>query len=298
MEANLKHKYFLFEIDKSGAEWVVVAYMCRDKEMLRIIENNLDPHLETAHLMTGIARKTIIAEDKLLSHTRDRTEIIEGRRRLVEEGFDELNGSRWIPENQSIRQGGKTSDLAFNYDMSPEGYSLKYEVSLPDSRAFHKSYHQIYLGVKQTYHSEIDFALKTTRTILTPAGAKWKFLGPIDSHVQRLFYAFPPQQTVAYMTNQGLIYAYENLPKIKLLAQIHDAILGEYPIQEASAFPQDITDLDKAVSPEFEWKGNSFSVKSEVKIGLNWGGWKKDNPKGMRKIRIGESVEEVLKEMI
>ena len=65
----------LIEIDKSQAEWVVVAYRSGDANMIKVIEEGLDPHIHTAYLMTTLPKELIEEEGELIGHGTDQEYI-------------------------------------------------------------------------------------------------------------------------------------------------------------------------------------------------------------------------------
>ena len=56
------------ELDKTGAEWVVVAYLSGDAQMLKVVESGESPHPMTGHLISGVPIPVIEKEDKLIGH--------------------------------------------------------------------------------------------------------------------------------------------------------------------------------------------------------------------------------------
>ena len=98
---------FFLEQDKRQAEWIVVAYLSNDANMMKIIEMGVDPHVATGALMTGAAPDLIKLEDKFLDKSRDpdfiakvRQEQVPELLKIVEEIISRL---RFIME---VRVGG------------------------------------------------------------------------------------------------------------------------------------------------------------------------------------------------
>jgi len=69
----------LIEMDLAGAEWVVVAYLSGDANMLDIIQNKKDPHTVTGMLISGAPEHIVMEESKLVGHNTDPNIINEVR---------------------------------------------------------------------------------------------------------------------------------------------------------------------------------------------------------------------------
>src|SRR5690606_11604294 len=63
--------YCFVEVDKRQAEWVAVAYLTGDANMIEAIEKGMDVHTHTASLMFDADPSIIKYEHKLIGHTTD-----------------------------------------------------------------------------------------------------------------------------------------------------------------------------------------------------------------------------------
>lgn len=77
------NKLFI-ELDKTGAEWVVVAYLTGDAQMLKVVESGESPHPMTGHLISGVPIPIIELEDKLIGHRTDPEELTDVREKIPE----------------------------------------------------------------------------------------------------------------------------------------------------------------------------------------------------------------------
>jgi DNA polymerase I-like protein with 3'-5' exonuclease and polymerase domains len=98
----------LWEVDKRQAEWVVVAYLANDLNMISVVESGEDAHIHTAHLMFHQPKEVIAKEAKAVGTLNDPDQIAKLR--------TELGLSNKIPRNMSMRQCGKKSNHGLNYD--------------------------------------------------------------------------------------------------------------------------------------------------------------------------------------
>ncbi len=69
---------FFIETDAKGAEWVVVAYESGDPRMIEVVEKRQNPHVMTAHYMTGLSAEVILAE-KTIAQWRAKVDRLSGK---------------------------------------------------------------------------------------------------------------------------------------------------------------------------------------------------------------------------
>ena len=54
----------------------------------------------------------------------------------------------------------------------------------------------------------------------------------------------------------------------------------------------------KALEPTLEYNGRKFTIKTDSKMGLNWGGYHKDtNPNGMREVKNPKEAIQLVEQM-
>ena len=85
-----------------------------------------------------------------------------------------------------------------------------------------------------------------------------------------------------------------------LLAQVHDSILLQIPTWAIVdvAFPNAQQQVFEYVSPGLCYNNRSFKIATDMKLGLNWGGFHPEmNPLGMREVKSLEELPATLKEL-
>lgn len=265
--------YLMIEMDKRQAEWVVVAYVSGDVNMIAVLEEGGDPHLHTGHLITGADKDLIKRENKAVGHATDPTEIERLRRELCPEIF--RAGLPYLPRIFSIRQGGKKSNHALNYDESPRMFALHNEMPEKDAKLIHKLYHQAYPGIAK-WHSFTQTELRNDRTLTNCFGRKCRFLEKWGHDLFKQAYAFKPQSTVADVVNDALVKAYNDgdprMLNVELLAQVHDSILWQIPLtQPTDDILYCIQRMEEHLDPEMEYFGRTFHIETDIKMGdTNW----------------------------
>lgn len=295
--------YVFWEIDKRMAEWVIVAYLANDASMLKAIEDGLDVHSYTASMMFDAPIEIVQLESKLTGMNTDPDLINQLR-------SSEALLTRFLhkfPRTMSGRQMGKKSNHGLNYDEGYAKFSLINEVEQSEGKRCVELYHRVYPGVRQTFHAGIKYQLQNNRTLTNCFGRKIRFLDQWGSDLWKAAYSALPQSTQVDGVNRGMVAAYhddwlcEGTGGIDILAQSHDAILTQVPLRWFSnegAFKGAMERVYKYLSPELEYNGRKFHIENDSKIGLNWGGFhKENNPKGMREIKSMSDVHRVLKEL-
>lgn len=279
------------ELDKRQAEWVVVAYLSQDANMLDVIEHNRDPHTHTAHLMFGVEPDIIKRESKLIGNSADTEFISEQRKTMLE-----LSTAKFLPRTMSIRQCGKKSNHGLNYDEGYATFSLLNEIEIPEAKRIIDLYHTIYPNIRQVWYKKIQSDLMRDRTITNCFGRKYRFLDALTNDLFKSAYAFQPQSTVVDGLNIGMQAIYNDQSRefqnVELLTQVHDSILIQIPIADLIYLHDILPKLDAHVSPDMTYFGRTFKIATDFKIGLNWGSYHPErNPKGMREFTTGETVD-------
>lgn len=263
--------YLMIELDKRQAEWVVVAYVSGDVNMIAVLEEGGDPHLHTGSLITGADKELIKRENKAVGHATDPTEIERLRRDICPEIFKA--GLPYLPRIFSIRQGGKKSNHALNYDESPRMFAIHNEMPEKDAKTIHKLYHRAYPGIAK-WHSFIQTELRNDRTLINCFGRKCRFLEKWGHDLFKQAYAFKPQSTVADIVNDALVKVYndtdERMLNVEILAQVHDSILLQIPLtQSTNDILYCINRIKEEMDPELEYFGRTFHIETDIKMGDN-----------------------------
>lgn len=290
--------YVFVEIDKRQAEWVVVAYLTGDANMLSVVESGQDTHVHTASLMFGVTHELIEQEGKLVGSNTDPDLIAELRRGLLSGLISNL------PRTMSGRQCGKKSNHGLNYDEGFAKFALINELEQSESKRIVEMYHHIYPGIRIWYEA-IKRQLQRERALTNCFGRKVRFMDAWGPDLWKAAYSMLPQSTVVDSLNQGMVKIYhdDNLcssagANIDLLAQVHDSILLQVPIACFAAFEWMRNKIYNYVSPELTYNGRTFTIATDMKIGLNWGGaHKENNPTGMREIKTHHELVTNLREL-
>lgn len=294
--------YVLWEVDKRQAEWVVVAYLSGDANMIQVIEEGRDTHIHTASLMFNVPPRILEREERIVGHNTDADLITEIR------GLDPeiAHYAGALPRTMSGRQCGKKSNHGLNYAEGYIKFALINEIEQREAQRIVQMYHLIYPGIRLWYEA-IKRQLQKDRTLTNCFGRKVRFMDQWGEDLFKAAYSMLPQSTVVDSLNQGMVKIYhdESLcgiegANIDLLAQVHDSIVLQVPIDviRSEAFADIQRRIYDYVSPDVTYSGRTFKIATDSKFGLNWGGYHKDmNPLGMREVKSMNELPALLDEL-
>jgi DNA polymerase I-like protein with 3'-5' exonuclease and polymerase domains len=134
-------------------------------------------------------------------------------------------------------------------------------------------------GIRR-WHDEVAAQLEEYGKLTNPFGFTRKFWGRLtDAATLREAIAFLPQSTVGILTNIGLYRIHYELKEVQLLANVHDAALGQIPIDRVDELAPKVVEC--MVNP-LEVNGHRMIIPSSIEIGDNWGHADEINVNGMK----------------
>lgn len=182
----------------------------------------------------------------------------------------------------SYRDLAKRMGHGSNYGGKPQTMARHTKVPIEIARQFQDNYFRAFPGIRRWHDWVQRRLLSDERYLTTPAGRTRHFFGrPNNAETLRKAIAYVPQSTVGDVLNRALLHLYrqEETLGIQLLAQVHDAILFQFPEdQEDKIVPKVL----KAMLVPFVFSGQEFTIPVEGATGYNWAKAKKENPKGLK----------------
>lgn len=269
----------LMEFDKAGAEWVIVAYLSGDANMLRVVNEGKSPHVITGSLISGAPESVVLLEHKIVGDMTDPDEILRLRAPLMaqlKKKYGKKLEDWYFPRTMSIRQAGKKSNHGLNYDMRYRRYALENEIEESEAKIQVDKYHTVaYPGIKGTFHLKVETDLRKDRTLINCFGRKRRFLQQWGPELLDAAYAFLPQSTNVDALNNGICDAYEDNSKVmaamQLLTQTHDSVTTQYPTDSWTRCADFAMKMAEYISPPITYNYHSFTLATDLKVGLNWG---------------------------
>lgn len=243
-------------IDLEQAESRAVAYLSRDKAYTHACQSG-DLHTTVTRLIwPGLGWTGDLAHD----------------RKLADSPF-----YRQYSYRDMAKRGGHGS----NYLGTPRTMAIHLKVETKLMEEFQHGYFSAFPGIR-AWHQEVATDLQTMGYLTTPFGRKRHFLGRLgDNSTLREAVAYIPQSLIADYMNAGVcrLWAWG---KVDLLAQVHDAVLFEYPEDRDDLVFEASSILSSPIKLQ---NGDTFSIPSDIAVGWTWSKYKESvNPDGIRKI--------------
>ncbi len=274
--------YEMFECDLSGADGWTVAVLCHqagDSTMLEDYRFGLKP----AKIITLMYNEFM---DYCRTHKSGR---LEGFRSTVNAMTrpEILAATDALPDDWRYN-ASKVVQHGTNYDMKPPTMSTNlllqsYKksgtpifVSANDCDILQRLYFSRYPGIRLS-QSRIAGKLAADGKLTAASGSIRQFFGrPNDQAVLRSAYSHQPQSNTTHATKLALLRLWEDpenwtpqgLPIVEPLHQIHDAIMGQWPVPRRQWA---ITKLHSWFNNELNIDGFKIVIPFEGKYGSDWG---------------------------
>lgn len=285
----------LIQVDQSGADALIVAYLCRHGKLRELFIHGIKPHIYNALIIVPEIWKTKfradyvekalvtpIAELKHLDFWKDLAELIK-------------SSDDW-PAKERYYYFGKKVGHAFAYGMMGRRFQMvlltesggEIAISLDAANKFilamSNTYNEILYWHAKLYEEAVS--KKCIRNLFGwPLNITWH----IDSNDMKDLYSWIPQSTVAGITTQAFVkfqeYIVQHDKNWHLLAETHDSYMAEAPESEVEECARKMKEFMEAdlVAPD----GTPFKMRSGVSVGKNWSNFKKDkNPDGLVEVNF------------
>ncbi len=265
-------KIFL-KVDQSGADALIVAYLCRNAKYRSLFLNGIKPHTYMAmHLFAPYWSKQIHLPniDHMLSSPiieLNKLETWKDLSKLIKDDKEKYYvGKKTI---HSASYGVKAPTLQMSILLDTNG---TLSPTLKECRDWLGTFHDTFPEI-QEWHAEIRDTLLKTRKLNNLFGYPRRFHQPPGDELFKSGYAFIPQSTVAIITHKCITnlqkYIEENKLDIDILLNEHDGVLVQCPNNKLEL--GHIASLLKMCMNQTltNFKGESFTMKSELSIGKN-----------------------------
>lgn len=246
--------HILLEFDLAKAEAHVVAYLSQDINMIESFVSGIDVHSFNASKIFNVPIEEVIKEAK----------------------------EKKMDQKLTMRYMGKKVVHASNYAMGGQTFSdnlAKEEIfkSTAECQLLLNSYSDRFPGLRR-WHRSIEEEVQATRTLYNLFGRPKRFLGEMNAALFRNAYSYKPQSTVAELLNRGLIKMVndprlgKNGFNIKMLTTVHDSGLIQIHKSQYKNLLQILLIIKDHMTHTFTYKGKSFTIGLDAKIGTQWAG--------------------------
>lgn len=282
------------QVDQSGAEALIVSYLCKHGNFRDLFLHNIKPHVYVAlHVFANIWQERLPALD-VNKFVQSRISDLKNL-----EGWSELKdliaeSDNW-PSAERYYYIGKMLCHASNYGMRASAFQLnvldksKGTIYLPriECERLLGVYHNLFPEIQQ-WHVEVQTELRNTGVIRNLQGYPRVFCGLLTAEeTWKEAYAFNPQSTVGTITN----IAYAKLQAYieatgkdwDLVSNKHDSYMVQCPFSEKEHAAHMM--LQYICQTFTTPRGETFTMKAEAQWGYNWSPQhEKKNPDGLRKL--------------
>lgn len=232
------------EVDLRQAESRFVAYDANEKTLIDMLESGADVH-------------SYVADGIIKTLGKDVTQ-------MPKEEY-----------KKTWRQLGKKSGHGFNYAMKAgvfvDTVFAEMGMILPksDAEAIRETYYNLFPGIP-LWHEWIRNELDRTRELKTPFGWERSFYGRLNDDMFKEAYAFRPQSTIPYITNQLMLHLMQvrraGELEFELLLQGHDSLYALMPEARAEDYMRECHALEKWQAG-FNLPGGKLIIPVETKFG-------------------------------
>ncbi len=293
------------QVDQSGAEALVVAYLAENGPFRELFENGIKPHvyvalrlfkdvwprkLRESHVLTADTPFNI---DEVIA-----TPIPQLKHNPFWKAIDSIikDSDNWSLQERYYYLAKQTCHSG-NYGITPPTFRMnvleksggKIVISKDDAEYFILTYQSLFPQIFE-WHDTVKRQIEKTGILYNLHGHPFCYTEPsvLDSKWKEL-YAWVPQSTVGEITN----IAYAKLQNFieesgrnwDLLANTHDSYLLQCPIgeeREAAKVMQGY--MGQTFTSPVD--GVEFTMRSEAQCGFNWSPAKKDkNLEGLKEIK-------------
>lgn len=180
----------------------------------------------------------------------------------------------------SYRQLAKKLGHGTNYLGTPRTMAKHTHTPTPIIENFQNRYFRAFPAIPLWHKTRIE-QVRETGQITTLFGRRRIFFGRGgDAATHRKAIAYEPQSCTGEAIDRGLHQVWKAYPQVQLLNQVHDSILFQVPMSEATALVPRILETMQ-VKIELA-QGRIFSVPLDAAGGWNWGYASPENPYGLK----------------
>ena len=265
------------QVDQSGAEAMIVGYLCVPGNFRTLFLENIKSHVFVAmRLFPEIwAAELGRSIDEFCAAPITQLRSIKG--------WDELNkvikaSDDWSADRRYYFMA-KMVCHASNYGMKFPTFRINIlqksrgavALDTKEAKRFLSTYHKLFPEINQ-WHNETINVLKQTKMLKNLFGYPRTFTGLIDESMYKEAYAFVPQSTVGCITNLAFVELQNRQDLLDMgvdvLQNNHDSVLlqcyeKDVPLVASEAMKHMNR---KLVSP----RGEPFQMRSEALVGHNW----------------------------
>lgn len=218
----------MFDMDLSAADLRIVVWESDEPELKRMLAEGLDPYTEIAR---------------------------------------EFYNDRTITKSDPRRQLFKSFCHGTNYLGTPRGLAKRLGLAVAQAERTQRWYFQRFPRIEK-WQDDLKARVNSTRAVSNRFGYRWYIFDRIEGTIYNRAAAWIPQSTVGLLINRIWDRIANELPGCEILLQVHDSLVGQYPINRAAYFRKRLIDLSSIQIPY----SDPLVVPTGIKVSTkSWG---------------------------
>lgn len=201
--------YEMFDMDLSSADLRIVVWEADEPEMKAMLREGRDPYTE-----------------------------------IAKEFYHDPN----ITKSDARRQKFKSFAHGTNYLGTARGLAVRLGLSVAEAERTQAWYFGRFRKIK-LWQEHLCRNLEAKHFVRNSFGYRRFFFDRIDGTVYNQAAAWIPQSTVALLINKVWDKVRDEEPDVDVLLQVHDSLVGQYPIHRADYFRRRLQELSQIVIP-------------------------------------------------
>lgn len=284
--------YEFVQVDQSGADALIVAFLCRPGNKLReLFANKVKPHTYLGTIFKEQWEKEFPSVHELAKLPIPELKNHPDWPKLAKAIADSDNNPPATRYYYHYKQTGHSG----NYDIGVGSFILnileksggKVALTQEQGKRYLSGYNMMIPELRE-FQSDVRTQLEKTHTLYNLFGYPLYF-HTVNERMYKEGYSAIPQSTVGCITHIAYTNMYNYISDSNLdwhlLANTHDSYLLQCPIGEGLDCAKKGKEFmeQELTSP----RGEKFRMRSEAAVGMNWSPWsEKKNPQGLKEVKI------------
>jgi DNA polymerase I-like protein with 3'-5' exonuclease and polymerase domains len=214
----------MWDLDLDRADLQVVCWECDDQLLKAAIRQGVDIHLLNVYTLDGHEPPPL--DELVESHPK----------------YPDHRGPRKLK-----REFSKVFCHATNYSGGARTVASNTGRTVHEIDRAQRVWFGAHPGIK-LWHTRVENQITRFRFIENRFGYRWYIFDRVDGVLPEAI-AWIPQSTVSIVINRIWMNIYQNLPEVQVLIQVHDSLVGQFPIAQRQKCLADIKAQSSIVVP-------------------------------------------------
>ena len=173
-----------------------------------------------------------------------------------------------ITKKDPRRQKFKSFAHGTNYMGTAKSLAQRLGLSVREAETTQQWYFGRFPRIKQ-WQDRVRHQVSSKRMVENVFGYRCYFFDRIEGNVFNQAAAWIPQSTVACIINRAYLNIFHNLPEVEILLQVHDSLAGQYDIDRAEYYREQIIKYATITLPYDDPMSIPVGIKTSAE---SWGG--------------------------